>query len=282
MLDYRMTTFLSLCETMHYRRTAQALNMTQPAVTQHIHYLERAYGCRLFVYNGRKLQKTEQAAALETYARSAAYNQARVKAQLSGTQPHPLCIGATKTIGAFALPPLAQAYIAGGGTLEVLVDNTDRLMHLLDEGTLDFALIEGAFDKGRYGHTLLAREPFVGVCAQSHPLAGRAVSLQEALAQPLFVREPGSGTRAMLESLLTTHGHRLEHFARVHCVSDWVLTKSLVSLSLGVTFAYQALLVPGDGLCAFTLAGEPLAGEFSYVYLKDTDAPARIRAFTNA
>ena len=40
MLDYRIETFLTLCETMNYRITAERLNITQPAVTQHIHYLE--------------------------------------------------------------------------------------------------------------------------------------------------------------------------------------------------------------------------------------------------
>lgn len=40
MIDYRVKTFLALCDFMNYRKTAQILNMTQPAVTQHIHFLE--------------------------------------------------------------------------------------------------------------------------------------------------------------------------------------------------------------------------------------------------
>ena len=40
MLDYRTETFLTLYEEMNYRRTAERLQMTQPGVTQHIHYLE--------------------------------------------------------------------------------------------------------------------------------------------------------------------------------------------------------------------------------------------------
>ena len=40
MIDYRIKTFLVLCDTMNYRKTAELLNMTQPAVTQHIHLLE--------------------------------------------------------------------------------------------------------------------------------------------------------------------------------------------------------------------------------------------------
>ena len=36
MLDFRMDTFLAVCQYMHYTRAAEALNITQPAVSQHI------------------------------------------------------------------------------------------------------------------------------------------------------------------------------------------------------------------------------------------------------
>ena len=52
MLDYRTETFLTLYEEMNYRRTAERLQMTQPGVTQHIHYLENYYGVKLFVMMG--------------------------------------------------------------------------------------------------------------------------------------------------------------------------------------------------------------------------------------
>lgn len=43
MLDYRVRTFLTVCETMNFTLAAKQLNMTQPAVSQHIHYLEQKY-----------------------------------------------------------------------------------------------------------------------------------------------------------------------------------------------------------------------------------------------
>ena len=61
MLDYRVSTFLTLYDEMNYRRTAERLNMTQPGVTQHIHYLENYYGVKLFEYNGRTLSRTKNA-----------------------------------------------------------------------------------------------------------------------------------------------------------------------------------------------------------------------------
>ena len=51
MLDSRIYTFLKLCDVMNYRITAEELNMTQPAVTQHIKFLENYYGCNFFKYS---------------------------------------------------------------------------------------------------------------------------------------------------------------------------------------------------------------------------------------
>lgn len=43
MLDFRMQTFLTVCEEMNYTKAAERLHITQPAVSQHIHYLEQHY-----------------------------------------------------------------------------------------------------------------------------------------------------------------------------------------------------------------------------------------------
>ena len=67
MLDYRTETFLTLYEEMNYRRTAERLQMTQPGVTQHIHYIENYYGVKLFVYDGHRLLRTPEAERLKRH-----------------------------------------------------------------------------------------------------------------------------------------------------------------------------------------------------------------------
>ncbi len=53
MLDFRMKTFLKVCECMNFTRAAEELNITQPAVSQHVRYMESYYKIRLFDYEGR-------------------------------------------------------------------------------------------------------------------------------------------------------------------------------------------------------------------------------------
>lgn len=83
MLNHRVFTFLTLCEVMNYRKTAEELNMTQPAVTQHIHFLEERYQCKLFEYNNRVLLKTQRGEELERYARSVLANDLSFKEYLN-------------------------------------------------------------------------------------------------------------------------------------------------------------------------------------------------------
>ena len=75
MLDYRMETFLTLCQTLNYRATAQMLHITQPAVTQQIHCLEDYYGCRLFSYDKRHLSMTPEAELIRRHLNSMNYQE---------------------------------------------------------------------------------------------------------------------------------------------------------------------------------------------------------------
>ncbi|MFQ7450307.1 MAG: LysR family transcriptional regulator [Flavonifractor plautii] len=60
MLDFRMDTFLAVCRHRNYTRAAEELNITQPAVTQHIQYLQSYYGVKLFSYQNKRLALTEE------------------------------------------------------------------------------------------------------------------------------------------------------------------------------------------------------------------------------
>ena len=74
MVDYRIDTFLTLYETLNYHQTGELLQLSQPAVSRQIHALEQEYGCKLFLYDGRRLTRTA-ADRVAQYARAAVYNE---------------------------------------------------------------------------------------------------------------------------------------------------------------------------------------------------------------
>ena len=234
MVDYRIRTFLTLYETMNYRKTGEKLCMSQPAVSQQIRGLEDKYGCKLFVYDGRQLHATPQAQRVAEYARTALYNEQRLQQELVETKVREIRIGTTKTIGEFVVAEALSRYIRhSDSNLKISVDNTAALLGQLEHEQLDFALIEGAFDRSRFGSRLFRRSKFVGLCRRDHPFAGRTIPLTALEGQCLVVREEGSGTR-------------------------------------GITFAYEPVAAGQPELAFFHLDCLDETREFSLVYLKGT------------
>lgn len=280
MLDHRIQTFLTLCEEMNYRKTAEKLNMTQPGVTQHIHYLENYYGAKLFEYDGRTLSKTPNALLLKRHLAAARAEEDALKQAFIPSSGLELRVGATKTIGEFVIVPQVEAFLADGShRLTFTIDNTRALLQMLESSQLDFAVIEGVFDKTRYGYRLFKKEPFVGVCAQNHPFAGRVVPLEEVFLQDIVVREKGSGTRLLLEQAVTDRGFSLDCFARCTSVSNFSVICGLVASTGAITFAYQPISLCRPGLATFAVEDMEIQGEFNFVFCSEAAALPKIQAF---
>lgn len=267
-MDARYTTFLTLYEQMSYRRTAEALHLTQPAVTKQMQSLERELGQKLFCYDHRKLVRTPAAEIFAGYARSLRHNECLMLDALQTEKRRALRIGATKTIGDFVILPTIGDYLqTTEGDLVLDVDNTEALLSRLDHGQLDLALIEGIFDKSRYAHRLLSHESFIGICPKDHPLAGRTVSFERLLDETIIVRESGSGTRNIFESELRQRGYSLSMFKRCIELGSFHLINRLIAEGLGISFAYKPVIANEPGIASFQVEGFAIAHEFNIVTL---------------
>ena len=280
MLDYRVLTFLTLYDEMNYRRTAQKLNMTQPGVTQHIHYLENYYGVKLFEYDGRTLSKTKQAEQLKRHFESVRAEEISLKEGFVQADRLHLRVGATKTIGEFVIVPEVRKFLLHGNhCLDLVVDNTENLLAMLSRGELDFAVIEGVFDKERYPHHLFKKEQFVGICGRHHPFAGQTVSLAEIFREGLIVRERGSGTRRLLEQAIADRGYSLDSFHSCSSISNFLVICELIAKNGAITFAYEPIANSRDDLATFTVDGMEIQGEFNFVYTNEKVAKPKIELF---
>lgn len=280
MLDYRMETFLTLCDTMNYHAAAEKLCMTQPAVTQHIRALEQHYGCRLLHWDGRRLTLTHQGETLRTHAVAERQREHRLRAELTQPKEVRLRIGATKTIGEFVLADqLSRCLTDPARTVSLQVDNTAEVLARLERGEIDFALVEGSFDKARYAHRLYRQEPFVGVCGRTHPFAGQVVAADRLWDEHLLLREEGSGTRRILERQLEVHGHAAADFARVTELGNFGLMARLLARGGCITFAYAAVAADNPALGTFGVQGWELFRAFSYVWLPESGAESAVAEF---
>ena len=279
-MDQRLETFLMLCATMNYRKAAEQLHLTQPAVTKQIQALEALYGVRLFTYDSRKLRKTAQGETLEIYAISQRYQDEELRRALKRQEKTSLRIGATKSIGDYILLPQIIRFLKEpDNELFFTVDNTAHLLAQLEGGELDFVVLEGIFDKSRYESFLLRSEPYIGVCAKGHPFAGREVAMTELFSERLILREPGSGTRNILERELQQCGYTVEAFHANICISSFKLIRDLVRAGQGVSFLYEAVVKDEAQIAHFSCP--PLTGvhELNVACLKNTNAAALAHRF---
>ncbi len=280
MLDYKIYTFLTLCKTMNYRVTAEKLNMTQPAVTNHIKQLENEYGCRLFIYKNRVLYMTKQAKILEAYAKSAKYNSQELIKKLSQQEKEILRIGATRTIGEYIInKQITELMLQENINLNYIINNTDSLLAALQEGKLDYVFIEGFLNKENYSHYTYKKEEFVGICSPNHKFAGNSVSLEQLFDNRLILREKGSGTREAFTRLLTDSNYTLKSFKSTIETNSFKAITEFVLAGVGISLVYESVAKNTPGACRFKIKGIQSFHEFTCVHLKNTPKPKFIENF---
>ncbi len=280
MLDYKTITFLTLCEQMNYRKTAEILNMTQPGVTQHIHALEREFNCKLFSYNGKSLSLTEQGKLYREYLQKVKYDEKWLREKMQERKIPNLHIGATKSIGDYMISePLAALLNSGEFTLDLIVDNTQVLLEQIKKGILDFAMIEGDFDKNAFGYQKMWAEPFVGICALNHPFANKSIDLENIFAEHLLLREEGSGTRAIFEQQLAYRGESIASFKKVNYISSFHVMKEIIAAGSTISFGYHSVIANDDRLASFTVSGFAPTHDLYYVFQKDSHASALLNRY---
>ena len=100
MLDFRMETFLAVCRYMNFTRAAEKLNITQPAVSQHIRFLEKHYNTKLFRYEGKKLELTEAGEILKNASLTMMHDETAMQDEMKRAgESEELRFGATRTVG---------------------------------------------------------------------------------------------------------------------------------------------------------------------------------------
>lgn len=278
MFDQRTKTFLEVCKWMSYTKAAEALFITQPAVTQHIKFLETRYNTRFFSYANRQIGLTPAGREFKRYLKEGMAKERLVSEKIRELDKGERTIkfGATLTIGEYTIAPFINDFHDKykDYRISIQIDNTRILMEELDSGGIHFVLIEGLFNKSDYDSRLLAMKDFILVV---HPASGLANKnrpvLEDILKETLIIREKGSGSREVLESGLAERNHSLDDFQETISIGNVSLMKRMVQDGLGITFMYEdAAKVELDTgkLAKVDLGDFSISREFNFVSITDS------------
>ncbi|MGN1344932.1 MAG: LysR family transcriptional regulator [Traorella sp.] len=277
MLNYRLRTFLVLAKTLNYTKTAEILHMTQPAVSQHIRYLENTYDIKLFEYQNRKLQLTELGKLFYQKISDLDIHSQEIIKELKNIEKDKeiICFDATFTFGEYILPRLLCKWIKeDGAEIRMRIKRTSECLEALNEGHIDFALVEGFFDKSIYANYLVKKTHMGLICEPNHPLTKmETVKLYDILSYPLIVRQKESHMRGILPTGLAEHNLSYDNFhSLIQCGSMNVM-KTLIKEGCGIGFLHEDIYkeeVKKGELKEISIIDFTLCRELNLVYLKNT------------
>ncbi len=240
MLDPKIYTLLKLEELGSYTHTAQALSLTQPAVSHHIRMLEDEYGIQIFVKGSRELKPTPAGALLLKYAHRAAAISERARQALADSvnQIERLSVGITPTASDLLAPQVITAYLKAHPNMriEVVRNRIKKIDTMLRFYELDFAIIDGVMPGERYSSILLGTDYLCLIASPEHPFAKRtSVTLDELAREKLVLRPRGTGTRKLFEGYLISHGRSIEDYQVILEIDSVSAIKEMVASNLGVS-----------------------------------------------
>ncbi|CEN84303.1 LysR family transcriptional regulator [Paraclostridium sordellii] len=289
MIDFRLKTFIDLCETKSYTKTAKRLCITQPAVSQHIKYIESKYNIKLFDYIGKNLTLTKlgqdflnNILKLKTMSLSIENNLKNSKCISKS-----LSFGATRSIGEFVMPNIIKNYLKDcpNANLSMVVDNTKTLLDMLKKGVLEFCFIEGHFNKADYETHLFSYEDFIFIASPKNHLAKKSnLSIEDLFGENLILREQGSGSRDIFELWLYEQNYSNKNFNSLLQVGNINLIKDLVKNNFGISIIYKVAVMDElekNELIMLDINSMKLSHEFNFIYLKDSIFASEYMDFFN-
>lgn len=279
---HQLHIFHTVAEKGSFSHAAQALHMTQPAVTMQVQSLEEYFGTKLFARSTKKVELTEAGRTLLPFARKGIelmketdIGMSKFTHMLEGR----LHLGASMTIGEYILPrllgPFSQEYPNISVSMKVI--NTKQILEEVLHHQLTFGLVEAEVSHPDVHTEAVLSDELKLIVPSGHPLAeAETVTLSDVLKHPFVLREQGSGTRRVMEEELERAGVNADELRIVMELGSTGAVKSAVEAGLGLSVLSQSSVRHEATLGVLKvkdIADVRFARSFHAIYLNSTMLP---------
>ncbi|MEK3730994.1 MULTISPECIES: LysR family transcriptional regulator [unclassified Paenibacillus] len=239
---HQLHIFYTVATAGSFSAAAQALHMSQPAVTMQVQALEEYFGTKLLHRSTKHMELSEAGRTLLPFARRSLELSRETDAAMaafSSSLQGRLQLGASLTIGEYVLPrllgPFGREYPDISIMLKVM--NTTQILDEIASHQLNFGLIEAPVDHPDMMLDAVMEDELKLIVPADHPLAQQdgEVMLEDVLAYPFVLREKGSGTRQVMEDVLHERGIDPGSVRTVMELGSTGAVKSAVEEGLGIT-----------------------------------------------
>lgn len=201
--------FLAICDYGNVTLASEKLHIAQPSVSLALNELEKYYGIKLFDRISRKLYLTEVGRQFLEQTRHIIDLLDDMEKGIKDWEEFGILrIGSSITIGNCLLPEYIKEFsqIFPNITIKVFIDNSDVIEKKVLANEVDFALIEGIPQNKQIISNDFMDDELVFVCDTKHPFCKqKQISPQDLANSSFILREKGSGTRELFDSVMLLH-----------------------------------------------------------------------------
>ena len=213
MSDRRLKVFHTVARLLSFTKAAEALHMTQPAVTFQVRQLEEYFNTRLFDRTHNKVSLTPAGEKVSEFAERIFDLYAEMEnsvRDLTGEISGALTIGASTTIAEYMLPSLLGEFKNRYPeiNLRLKVSNTEGIVSMVEQNVIDLGVVEAPVSNKNLIVEICHEDQLVVVAAPDHDLVARGSKVRPADIKeyPFVCREEGSGTREVIMQYLADEG----------------------------------------------------------------------------
>jgi DNA-binding transcriptional LysR family regulator len=237
----KLDVFCKVVELKSFTKAAEAAQLSQPTVSEHLRNLEEELGVKLVDRLGREVEPTPVGRLLYSHAvRLLRLQQETLQAvaQFNGALSGEVRIGASTIPGTYILPGLLGSFCRLHPAVKPLVQISDSratAARVID-GTFDLGLVGAIWNERSLEWTALFSDTLVVAVSPGHSLAARpSLAINELCHHPFILREPGSGTRKILARILEQHGFKETDLDDVAVLGSNEAIKEAVKAKLGIS-----------------------------------------------
>jgi DNA-binding transcriptional LysR family regulator len=259
MIDFKaIETFMTVARLASFRKAADHLHTTQPAVSQRIIRLEEEIGARLLERDRRTVRPTPQGRALLEYGERLVRLRSEMLAAVGGAAAVSglIRIGASETIVHTWLSQLIRRANEAFPrlSLEIEVDISPRLLERLRDGALDLAFMVGPVSIPEVRSVQIAEYPVNFVASRHIKWSRKVVPLKELASWPIVTFSRGTKPFEIVRDLFANAGHPA---ARLHASASLA---TVVKMALeGISIAAIPPVIVADKLRRGSLQLVPCA-----------------------
>ena len=270
-MDQSLLVFITVVEKKSFTRAADALQMTQPAVSQHIQILEKNLGTKLLDRNNKYVQLNKSGEIVYHHANEIIGLYTKMQNLVDDTMNKAsgnLGIGASYTFGEYVLPHIV-AYLQTHYPMikpKITIANTKRISELVANRQLDIGIVDGEVHNNNLPMEAFAEDLMYIVATVNEPYINQSErKITDLKNEAWIIREEASGTREATEkvfSKLNFYPKNIMEFGSTQII------KESVQVGLGITLLSHCTIQKEISLGTLKIVdvlGTPFHRKFSLI-----------------